>query len=251
MLFSFLLSSQLYAFTLFGSYSNLTGFKVNDLYVYLNNNSCPTSLSSNLTEAIDTWNRTPMSRLKLHFGGSTSTPASDLRLGNFDERVTIACSTQFQIDSQDQSGSNGCSGSCLDRVYARAGVFADNNQNLSKSYIVINMNSSAQARFDSLSSQQQQITLAHELGHTLGLGHSEDSEALMYAYIDNKSELILSRDDQEGMAFLYPYDRTLGCGNLKNSAPWFLFLFLLPLWILFLFRISNASHSRKLLQKNS
>ena len=251
MILSLLLSTQVFAFTFFGPYSNLAGFNVDDLYIYLNPSSCPQNFSTTLTNAISTWNQVPMSRLTLHFGGSTTATASDLRTGNFEERVVIACSTNFETDSQDQNGDGGCTGTCLSQVYARAGVFTDNQQRLLKSYIVINMNPSAQARLSQLSLSQQEVVVAHELGHTLGLGHSNVPEALMHAYISNKNEALLDDDDQLGMAFLYPYDTPLGCGSMKASAPWFLLLFLLPMFLIYLFKTNNVSRYRKPLQKNS
>lgn len=251
MILALLFNSSLYAFTLFGPYSNLTGYNVDDLYIYLNPNSCPQDFSQTVSHALEVWNEVPMSRLKLHYAGNTTTAASDLRTSNFSEQLVIACSTQFEIDSQDQNGSNGCSGSCLNQVYARSGIFTNSSHQLTKAYIVINMNSSAQAKLDSLSFSQQEIVIAHELGHTLGIGHSEYSEALMYSYIDGKTELSLDRDDKQAMVFLYPYERTLGCGSLKNSAPWFLVLMLFPIWILYLFKISNVNYCQKSLQKNS
>lgn len=250
MILSLLISTQAFAFTFFGPYSNLAGFNVDDLYIYLNPNSCPQNFSTTLSNAINTWNQVPMSRLTLHYGGTSTATASDLRTGNFEERVTIACSTNFETDSQDQSGNGGCSGACLDQVYARAGVFADNQQRLTKSYIVINMNASAQARLSQLSLSQQEVVVAHELGHTLGLGHSKVPEALMHAFITNKSEAVLDDDDKQGLAFLYPYDTPLGCGSMKSSAPWFLLLFIIPVLLIFLFRTNSASRYHKPLQKN-
>ena len=48
---------------------------------------------------------------------------------------------------------------------------------------------------------------AHELGHTLGLGHSQDTEALMYAFAhaDGRGARLIA-DDKEAIASLYPSD---------------------------------------------
>lgn len=224
---------NLFAFTLFGSDSNLKGYNLDDIYIYANESSCPAGFADQLSASIKSWNHVPMSRIKLHYGGATNVASSDLRLGNFNQKIVIACSNQFEIDSQDQNGNNGCAGSCLNQVYARSGVFAQNSQ-LTRAYIVINMNAAANARFDSISINYQQIILAHELGHTLGLGHSEYDSALMYAYIDNKTDLSLDRDDQLGLSFLYPYDVPLGCGHIKHDyTNWLFIFFSLPVLIAF------------------
>ena len=46
---------------------------------------------------------------------------------------------------------------------------------------------------------------AHELGHVAGLGHSGDSEALMYAWYDDaRVPSLLGQDDMAGISALYP-----------------------------------------------
>jgi hypothetical protein len=45
--------------------------------------------------------------------------------------------------------------------------------------------------------------LAHELGHTFGLAHSEDKTSLMYPIIDYRLDQ-LGLDDREAISWLYP-----------------------------------------------
>jgi hypothetical protein len=55
---------------------------------------------------------------------------------------------------------------------------------------------------------------AHELGHTLGLGHSADGTALMYAFAHNDSRgATLSADDQAAVAVLYGDGTGSGSGG--------------------------------------
>jgi hypothetical protein len=57
--------------------------------------------------------------------------------------------------------------------------------------------------FGNLSRNDQIAVLAHEMGHALGLGHSEDDAALMYyRTIDLRSNL--GQDDIDGISYLYP-----------------------------------------------
>lgn len=46
-------------------------------------------------------------------------------------------------------------------------------------------------------------TLVHEIGHTLGLGHSSNPNAIMYAYYNPTSPVQLNTDDINGIQFLY------------------------------------------------
>lgn len=50
------------------------------------------------------------------------------------------------------------------------------------------------------------LVAAHELGHSLGLFHSANTEALMYPVYKSSTDLTrfrLSQDDVEGIQFLY------------------------------------------------
>ncbi len=47
--------------------------------------------------------------------------------------------------------------------------------------------------------------LGHEIGHVLGLNHSQDTAAMMYVtVVGDGSYSVLHRDDQRGIGFLYP-----------------------------------------------
>src|SRR5262249_40085250 len=58
----------------------------------------------------------------------------------------------------------------------------------------------------------------HELGHALGLGHSEYPDATMYAFAHNDGRCAsLKADDMAGITFLYPANDT-GGGPLAIST---------------------------------
>ena len=62
------------------------------------------------------------------------------------------------------------------------------------------------------------------MGHTLGLGHSQDLNALMYYDESLKQNLALAQDDIDGITYLYPRnelgnDKTMGCSTVSLKSP--------------------------------
>lgn len=68
---------------------------------------------------------------------------------------------------------------------------------------IILINDTATSPFANLSRAERVSVLAHELGHAVGLGHSNKSEALMY-YLNADKITRLSQDDRDGISYLYP-----------------------------------------------
>ena len=57
--------------------------------------------------------------------------------------------------------------------------------------------------------------LTHELGHVLGLGHSEDDplSTMVASYLIDGGQLTLSADDRRGICSLYPIEDAPGCAS--------------------------------------
>lgn len=80
--------------------------------------------------------------------------------------------------------------------------------------------------FAALSPSDKTGVIAHEIGHAIGLGHSEDSAALMY-YRTVSLRTNLGQDDVDGVTYLYPMHvdafglsgGLLGsCGTIQNVS---------------------------------
>jgi Matrixin len=65
-----------------------------------------------------------------------------------------------------------------------------------------------------------QNTMTHEAGHTLGLGHSTDLNATMYAFAPGgqTSKRTLGQDDIDGICFIYPKGGPTETGSGSSSA---------------------------------
>jgi PKD repeat protein len=69
-----------------------------------------------------------------------------------------------------------------------------------------------------ISSSRLAEIIAHEFGHTLGLGHSADSTALMYAYVTGIGPS-LRGDDQVAARWLYPNGTVTPPATTAPAAP--------------------------------
>ena len=57
-------------------------------------------------------------------------------------------------------------------------------------------------------------TLAHEMGHAFGLGHSPVTDSLMY-YLSFDTRSHLGFDDVDGISYLYPRAQPVSCGSIE------------------------------------
>jgi hypothetical protein len=190
-----------FGFTLISS-SIRQGWDETTLTFNVNESSCTSlgisasTLNSAIDSAIELWNKSPTSKLKLARGSTvTSTSATN--------PPTIYCSNTAQ--SNTTAGIGGVSTSGGTPV---------------QGYLYLNGDSTMDAYFNNLTSTQQQVVLAHEIGHVLGLGHSENEYAMMYYDISSKENLNLSQDDIDGLTWLNPRDELkngiMGCATIQE-----------------------------------
>ncbi len=173
-------------------------------------------LLSLAAEAADRfWNQVPTSRLRLKRGNLVNVAAA---FGNdvvctstspcvinpalrVNSGILIACNT----NPTNYSG-----------VLSVLGVTVPNN--ISGGTIrgaLILVNDQPGNSFNAKERDEQIAIIAHELGHAVGLGHSQYDKNLMYA-VTVPTRMLLGQDDADGITWLYPTEQPFGgCGSLK------------------------------------
>lgn len=234
---SFLFISYSHAYTLNNNFG--ASFKSNQVKVYIDggtvcslNAMTVNELESLVSPAIDKfWNKVPTSNLELEAAGF-SDPVPTMNNGRLCSPTDAAC---IAAGAADVNGlippikeiviacNNNPSNFGSSNVIA---VTVPNNfggKKITGAVILINENPSA--TFGELSRADQIAVLAHEIGHAIGLGHSEDNSALMF-YRTVSLRRSLGQDDIDGVSYLYPRKIDMGgllggCGTITqiNNPP--------------------------------
>lgn len=219
----FTLCSQ--AFTINSSTnSNLQGWANSEIEFLINDSSCPSSVDVQgiMAEAVEIWNNVSTSSLKVKIGGTTTSTT-------YADKPTVYCETNFA----------GLSGSPDPNYVPGAAAVIGSTGSITHGLFFLNA-SAGLANIANFDRTTLKIIFAHEIGHILGLGHSESLNALMYYDASEKKNFRLSQDDIDGVSYLYPSNelsdsKIAGCGLVKNLPPpsggeltLILFLLLLP-----------------------
>jgi hypothetical protein len=142
-------------------------------------------LRSAIKWAVEFWNDVPESRLKLAYGGTSKASLSDSRVPK--NEIIIGCGSLPNNNLLGATQNDRDNGSA--RVTMNEDVFTGNyNEN---SFVG---------------------TLTHEVGHGLGLYHSNDPASVMtyrnHGWEDRPK--YISQDDMDGVIYLYPNEKSAG-----------------------------------------
>jgi len=229
-LFVLLISFNSYAYFLITN--NGSHFKTDKVKVRISSNSTCTNTGFNPQDIIDlaiegakeTWNKVPKANIKIVKGSDYNTSDGDLLTGELcvnDSSSTCAAGSAPQLRdiviACNDNGVNFPSSTVL-------AISAPNNieGNKIKGALIL-LNNRADTNLDLFSNQEMKRILAHEIGHALGIGHSKDTDALMFSSnITNKTGL--ARDDRLALAHLYPVElEDLSCmgfiGSIESPSP--------------------------------
>ncbi len=176
-------------------------------------------LLSIIGDAVDQyWNTAPTSRLKLR-KGSVISVASTYKTGTIclpstscDPNPALAVASDVLISCNNNTTN-----------FTSSGVLAITvPNNISGKTIIgslILINDLASNQFKYKSRDEKISVIAHELGHTFGLGHSPVKDSLMYFATVNMRKN-LGSDDIDGISYLYPKQQPVTCGSIDtNNTP--------------------------------
>jgi hypothetical protein len=122
---------------------------------------------------------------------------------------TVVCDATFNADTNEPA----------DQILGFTYFAFDSTGKEVGALIAMNAQAGAQGNIGTLSATVSSVGVAHEMGHSLGLGHSADQSALMYFDVSGKNSLALAQDDMAGITFLYPRSEPgtggfLGCASV-------------------------------------
>lgn len=224
----FFLCRSMHAFTLNNNIA--AAFRNDEVSINVASHSCDNIGVTNsellilIEEAVTTyWNRVHTSRLRLKKGriinvsslfqtdlACSNSPDSNCQI-NEDLKVSndilVACNVEPNNFSNNPS--------------SVVGVTIPNNINGTNIVgALILVNDIPGNSFEGLGRNEKIAVLAHEIGHAIGLGHSQLSQNLMY-FQSISTRRGLGFDDVDGITYLYPVEQPFGgCGTIgfqKNT----------------------------------
>jgi hypothetical protein len=230
LLVSLLFISTAHAYTLNNNFG--ASFKDNEVKVRVDRSTTCANAGVTVYELEDLikpsvdkfWNTVPTSNLVLKSGGYQEAVAN-INTGRLcaptdDECITTAGGTVIApVDDIVIACNNNALNFGDPNVIA---VTIPNNfsgKKITGAVILINESSTI---FSTLSKADRIGVIAHEIGHAIGLGHTDDKGALMYyRTVDQRSKL--GEDDMRGVSYLYPMQLDGGgllggCGTINTGS---------------------------------
>jgi hypothetical protein len=166
--------------------------------------------------SLKAWNDDPRTDVRYDYVGTTSADAAFTR---FDGVNTIIFNDPHRGKPLDVPGSFNCSSGGVVGIggpwyFTETQIYGDYLVHESVEADVIT-NDGTECLFARTGRNVAEEVFAHELGHTLGLGHTSDTDAIMFATVhDDRRGAALKPDDYDGLAEFYSVQ-----GPTPKKAP--------------------------------
>lgn len=217
--------SSSYGFTLNrGSQSqNTIGWKKSELKFDIDTScaSYVTTVEAAISAAANLWSTVPNSDIEISVGDTVTLPNTiTTYIGSSATQYAptgnpiVYCDANFSTTS----------GSSANSIPGYAGAINMNTDGtIVGGLLVLNVQSNGAASITKLDSTLMYIVLTHEIGHILGIGHSADTNALMYYTTNSSRKLNLAKDDMDAITFLYPRKEPgagglMGCNTVRDIS---------------------------------
>lgn len=198
-------------------------FGTDEVNIYITSNSTCTNagftkeslLEVAVSAANKFWGSVPTANISFKSGGILQTSNNLFLTGKL---CATGCNTATDVPAVNDIVI-ACNSNSSDNFTSDTLLALTVPNNVSSSEIkgsVILLNDTATTSFKNLSSAELESLMAHEVGHAVGLGHTEDSAALMY-YLNSSTRSKLGQDDIDGISYLYP-NQFDGCKGLFGGV---------------------------------
>ncbi len=178
-----------------------------------------TKVRETIQTAADVWGHVPNSSLAILIGSTVTLPSAIttyvgasatqyVPAGN----PIIYCDANFAANTgQDANSIPG---------FASSQNMSSSGQILT-GLMVLNFEASASASLLNLNPTTANVVLTHEIGHVVGIGHSSDTNSLMYFQTGAGRENVLVKDDIDAVTYLYPIQELggLACARVDMAIP--------------------------------
>lgn len=205
-------------------------------------------LLSIVNDAVEFWNHSPTSRLKIRGGGLKSVSAN-FHTGlicnsgtSCDPNPALAVSSDILLSCNNNASnfpSNGVLAVTVPNNYTNTTILGS----------LMLLNDQSNNPFQSKTRDEKVAIIAHEMGHAIGLGHSPVRDSLMfYAVVPLRRSL--GQDDIDGITYLYPKEQPVSCGTIsdiskKNTISGFFIGFIISILLAYALKLRpRIAHSR-------
>lgn len=199
----FMISTSAYSFHL--NPATGRGFNKNTINIHIASTSCTGAGFSTqkfkdmIEDAVeDYWNSVPTSALKLNV---KSIGSIDITGDTFESALAKVSSNTILAGCNTTGDDEFSGGGSPSSILGAARMSCSG----SKCKAVLILNAHADSQLPNKGRGEVEAVIAHEIGHAIGIGHSEFPESLMYYSASGKFQRWLGMDDVDAVTYLYPY----------------------------------------------